>query len=102
MNHLERADVGKMVSARCVTETAFHRVADQAAFGTRPGGIHPQPRSALPQKLEQVALGNSRLNRYAGQFFVEQCDPIHPTQVNQSTAADDRDIRAIAPVFSRC
>src|SRR5689334_13902802 len=62
-HNLEATGERGMFAIWRVAEAALERVADNAAIGTRAGGIHPQAGTLRPKKLVQLPLRNTGLDR---------------------------------------
>jgi hypothetical protein len=83
-----------------VTETPLHRVANEAGFRGRSGGIDPQAGVVLPEKLDDLTLRYTGLDCDIGEFFAEIEDPVHTFQMDDDAVVHHGDAGAIAPIES--
>ena len=97
---LEAADVRAVIAHGRVAEPSLERVADDAAIGARAGRVHPEPRTSISEKREELPLCHAGLERDVRQRLVEIQDAVQTAQVEQHPIRH-RNPGAVSPVLAR-
>src|SRR5262245_14503903 len=95
---LEPARGAAVIAQWRVAETAFERIADDAAVRTRACCVHPESRTLIAEEGKELPLRDARLKCDVGQLFAEVDNSIQSTEVDEDAVAH-RSARSISPIL---
>ena len=89
----------EVIAIRCVTHAVVERISHDAA----PAGIRdvePQFQPAPPDVVVQVEVTDARLDEGVAEFFVHLQDAVHPVEIDNDGAGQDRGGPAIGEILA--